>query len=225
MPCLDAIEKSQCFPLYWYQRTNETIYEKAGLERIDGISDAALQHFREHYGDMSITKEEIFCYIYGVLSSPEYALRFGDDTKKILARVPFAKDFHEFSSIGRKLGALHVNYESVESWPLTFEGNISDLRISRMRIVERNGEKVIRYNENLTISGIPVEAWEYVVNGRSALGWIVERYQDDVDKASGIRNDCNAWGREGYVLDLISRVVRVSVETMKILGNMPELGV
>lgn len=88
---------------------------------------------------------------------------------------------------------------------------------------------MIRYNEWLTISGIPNEAWEYVVNGRSALGWIVERYSDSVDGKSGIRNDCNAWGRErgneGYVLELIARIVRVSVRTMEILGSLPELGV
>ncbi len=229
LPCLDAIEKGQCFPLYWYERREKDLYNSGGFERIDGVSDAALQRFRDYYGDLSITKEEIFYYIYGVLSSPEYAARFGDDTKKILARVPFASRFREFSEIGRELGKLHVNYESVSMWPIRFEGNAEDLRVTKLRIIERNGEKVIRYNENLTISGIPVEAWEYVVNGRSALGWIVERYRDEVDKASGLRNDCNAWGRESgnerYILELIGRVTRVSVESVRILRSMPELGV
>ncbi|MBR0257872.1 MAG: hypothetical protein IJQ58_09070, partial [Synergistaceae bacterium] len=81
------------------------------------------------------------------------------------------------------------------------------------------------YNAGITLRGIPREAWEYRVNGRSALEWIVERYRDDVDKASGLRNDCNAWGEGDYVLRLIRRVVRVSVETVRILGGLPELGV
>ncbi|MBQ7593026.1 MAG: DEAD/DEAH box helicase [Synergistaceae bacterium] len=226
MPCCDEIDKGQCFPLYWYERVEGSFL---GSGRNDGISDDALSKFRVHYDDMSIEKEDIFYYIYGVLSSPEYALRFGDDTKKMLARVPFASSFREFARIGRELGKLHVNYEGVDEWPIELEGNADDLRVTKMRIVERNGEKVIRYNDGLTIAGIPAEAWDYVVNGRSALGWIVERYRDDVDRASGLRNDCNAWGRETgnerYILELIGRVTRVSVESVRILRSVPELGV
>ena len=97
-----------------------------------------------------------------------------------------------------------------------------------MRILERNDERVIRVNDSLVISGIPSEAWRYAVNGRSALEWIVERYCDSTDKDSGIRNDCNMWGiehgNESYVLNLIARVVRVSVESVRIIEGMPEFG-
>lgn len=174
----------------------------------------------------------LYIYIYGVLSSREYAARFGNDTKKALARVPFVKDiktFWEFANAGYELGRLHVNYESVEEWPVAYEGDKSCVRIQKMQITEHNDERVIRVNDSLVISGIPIKAWRYVVNGRSALEWIVERYCDSTDKDSGIRNDCNMWGiehgNESYVLSLIARVVSVSVESVRIIEGMPELGV
>ncbi|MBR0258220.1 MAG: DEAD/DEAH box helicase, partial [Synergistaceae bacterium] len=229
MPSLSIVEASQCFPLYWYEEVESPLL---GLHKKcrDGISDSALRDFRAHYNDDTITKEDMFYYIYGVLSSREYAERFGNDTKKVLARVPYVKDadtFREFSEAGRKLGALHVNYESADEWPIEVCGDASDLRVSKMRIVEDKDthERFIQYNAGITLRGIPREAWEYRVNGRSALEWIVERYRDDVDKASGLRNDCNAWGEGDYVLRLIRRVVSVSVETVRILGGLPELGV
>lgn len=125
----------------------------SSIKQREAISDGLLGVFRQNYKDESITKEDIFCHVYGVLSSPEYAARFGDDTKKVLARVPYVDGLSKF----REFGDLHVNYESKEMWPIHFEGNSDDLRVTKMRIVERNGEKVIRYNDGLTISGIPVE--------------------------------------------------------------------
>lgn len=226
LPCLDAVDKSQCFPQYWYTR-GEDLFE-TGLVRHDGIGDSSLVEFRTHYGDKAITKEDIFYYVYGVLSSREYALRFGNDAKKVLARVPFVKDietFREFSRAGRELGALHVNYESAEEWPVKVSGNESDVRITRMKIAEESGSRVIHVAPGVTLREIPACAWEYRVNGRSALEWIVERYRDDVDKASGIRNDCNEWNGAGYVMSLIRRVVTVSVETVRILEGLPEMGV
>ena len=232
LPCLDAMDKGQCFPLYWYTREPEGGLFGGGLKRHDGIGDEFLADFRGRYGDGGITKEDVFCYVYGVLSSREYAARFGDDAKKMLARVPMVRDagtFREFVRIGRELGRLHVLYERADPWPVEVEGYVSDLRVKRMKIADEGGERVIRYNEGLTVRGIPREAWEYVVNGRSALAWVVERYRDDVDKDSGLRNDCNEWGREsgkpGYVMDLLRRVVTVSVRTVEILGGLPELGV
>ena len=158
--------------------------------------------------------------------------------KRMLARVPLAKSFWSFSKAGRELGDLHVNYEKARAWPVNLietplsPGTKDKMhRVEKMKIVELDGKKGIRYNENITVTGIPPEAWEYAVNGKSALEWIVERYQDSTDRDSGLRNDCNAWGLEQepenprYPLDLIERVVRVSVETAKIVKGLPELGV
>lgn len=243
LPCLDFLDKSQCFPLYWYEedptKAQRQLFDANNDDRYtrrDGISDKALAMFRDRYRDYSITKEEVFYYIYGVLSSPEYREKFGDDVKKVLARVPFAKDFRIFSEAGRKLGNLHVNYENVKAWPVKLietplsPGTKDKMhRVEKMRIIESNGEKIIRYNENITITEIPSETWEYIVNGKSALEWIIERYQDSTDKNSGLRNDCNTWGIEHsnprYVLDLIESVIRVSVESVKIMKSLPELGI
>ena len=219
VPNLHLMDTGQCFPLYWYE----------GGVRYDGISDDALVKFRRHYGDEAVTKEDIFSYIYGVLSSREYGERFGNDTRRVLARVPFARDFWAFSRAGRELGELHTGYESVSPYPVELCGDAGDLRVSGMRSVIEGGERVIRYNDGLTVRGIPESAWEYEVNGRSALEWVIERYSDSCDKASGLRNDCNDWGREHgnerYVLELIGRVAAVSVRTVEILRGMPELGV
>ncbi len=226
IPEVQMMMNGQCFPLYWYTR-GEGLFD-TGLVRHDGIGDSSLAEFRTHYGDKAITKEDIFYYVYGVLSSREYASRFGNDAKKVLARVPFVKDietFREFSRAGRELGALHVNYESAEEWPVKVSGNESDVRITRMKIAEESGSRVIHVAPGVTVREIPACAWEYRVNGRSALEWIVERYRDDVDKASGIRNDCNEWNGADYVLRLIRRVITVSVETVRILEGLPELGV
>lgn len=229
LPALTIMEKSQCFPLYWYEETKSPLLGVHKKQR-DGISDSALRVYRERYGD-EITKEDIFFYIYGVLSSREYALRFGNDTRKALARVPFVKDaetFREFSRAGRELGALHVNYESAEEFPVNSGEcgvNSEGMRITRMKIAEESGSRVIHVTPGVTLREIPACAWEYRVNGRSALEWIVERYKDDTDKTSGIRNDCNEWGGAEYVVSLIRRVVTVSVETVRILEGLPELGV
>ena len=236
IPEVQMMMNGQCFPLYWYTREPEGGLFGGGLVRHDGIGDEFLADFRERYGDDGITKRDVFMYIYGVLSSREYAVRFGDDAKKVLARIPLVSDaglFREFVRIGRALGVLHVNYEGADMWPVELDGYASDLRVKEMKILTRSKEDKrpvgIKYNDGLTIRGIPDSAWEYEVNGKSALRWIAERYCDDVDDKSGLRNDCNAWGREsgkpGYVMELIRRVITVSVRTAEILGNVPELGV
>ena len=249
LPCLDFIEKSQCFPLYWYEeaptKAQMQLFDSNGDDRYmrrDGISDKALAMFRDRYRDYSITKEEIFYYIYGVLNSQEYREKFGDDVKKMLARVPFAKNFRAFSEAGRKLGDLHVNYENVEPmdglkitekitlFPAQNSKEAEEYyRVKKIKIIKASKEKYIQYNEHINIQNIPSEAWDYIVNGKSALEWIVERYQDSTDKDSGLRNDCNAWGIEHsnprYILDLIERVIRVSIESVKIIKSLPELGI
>lgn len=219
LPSRHLIGASQCFPLFWYEDVDSVLFGSR-LERRDGVSDETCTLFRLHYGDGGITKEDIFCYLYGVLSSREYAERFGGDAGRKLARVPLAGDFWAFRNAGRELGGLHVGYESVEEWPLDVEYDGG--RITKLRADVKSGEI---FGRGLRVRGIPESAWGYRVNGRSALEWVVERYRDDVDGKTGIRNDCNAWGGGEYVLSLIRRVTTVSVRTVEILGKMPELGV
>ncbi len=244
IPNLHLTDTGQCFPLYWYEKVvsddrsqGEMFSTKAtpdadGYIRRDAITDWALEQFRQHYRDPGIGKDDIFCYVYGVLNSPEYKLRFAADLKKMLPRIPFAKDFNAFCDTGRKLGDLHLNYETVEPFPLieekkrlVMEGN--DYRVTKMAFGKKNGKpdkSVIVYNSDLTLRDIPLEAYDYVVNGKSAIEWIMERYQLTTDKASGIKSDPNAWSEDPrYIVDLIKRIVRVGVESARIVKAIPPL--
>jgi predicted helicase len=245
VPCLDSIEKGQCFPLYWYEKPdtearpqgemfasgNDTPDADGYIQR-DAITDWTLEQFRQHYRDPGIGKGDIFCYVYGVLNSPEYKQRFAADLKKMLPRIPFTQDFNAFRDAGRELGDLHLNYETVEPFPLTeekkrlvMEGN--DYRVIKMAFGKKDGKpdkSVIVYNSDLTLRNIPLEAYDYVVNGKSAIEWIMERYQLTTDKASGIKNDPNAWSEDPrYIVDLVKRIVRVSVESARIVKALPPL--
>ena len=198
-------DTGQCFPLYWYEKPDESakpqgeMFGAAGTPDTDGyirrdaITDWALEQFRQHYRDQSIGKDDIFCYVYGVLHSPEYKQRFAFDLKKMLPRIPFAKDFRTFCDAGRKLGEWHLNYETTEPFPLSEESKRlvmedGDYRVTKMTFGKKDGKPdktVIAYNAHLTLRDIPLEAYDYVVNGKPAIEWIMERYQVTVDKASG----------------------------------------
>lgn len=251
IPDLELISKSQCYPLHWYEKADQdndikpqsdmltsnqsAEVDEHGYIRHDAISDWALDNFRDHYSDDTITKEDLFWYVYGILHSAEYKQRFAADLKKMLPRIPFAADFWAFSNAGRKLGEWHLNYETVEPFPLDEHGGKAqnllmeddDYRVSKMAFGKKGKEKdksVIVYNANIILEGIPLEAYEYVVNGKSAIEWVMERYQVTVDKNSHIQNDPNQWSEDPrYIVDLVKRIVRVSVETVKIVKALPPL--
>ena len=225
---------AQCFPLYWYEeRDADAPMLDLGLEandgdykRHDGISNFGLKQFRAAYGDPKIGKEDIFYYVYGLLHSTEYRTRFENDLKKELPRIPFAKDFWTFSKAGRKLAELHLNYETIEPWPVKEESH-GNFRVSKMRFPKKGIRHTIIYNDTCTLSEIPEEAYEYIVNGKSAIEWLMERYAVTTDKDSGIVNDPNDWcteqGDPRYIIDLVKRIIRVSMETMDIIKSLPAL--
>ena len=232
-------DTGQCFPLYRYIENEDggrtkkrSLFEAdSRFTRKDAISDEILKRFRTQY-DAAIKKEDIFYYVYGILHSPEYKLRFADDLKKMLPRIPFAKDFKAFSTAGRNLAKWHLGYETVEPYKLEESGtrNVDGetrYRVSKMIFGKKDGKpdkSVVVYNSHITLSGIPLEAYDYVVNGKSAIEWIMERYQLTTDKDSGITNDPNDWSEDPrYIVDLVKRIVRVSLETMKIVHALPAL--
>lgn len=203
-----------------------------GYIRRDAISDWSLDQFRSRYADDSITKEDIFWYVYGILHSPEYKDRFASDLKKMVPRIPYAADFRAFSDAGRELGQWHLGYETVEPYPLEEDYNRlvmedSDWRVHKMVFGKRGGEKdksVIVFNQHVTLKGIPLAAYDYVVNGKSALDWIMERYAVSIHKESGIRNDPNDWSDDPrYIVDQVKRITRVSLETVRIVASLPPL--
>lgn len=234
LPDLETISKGQCFPLYWYEERNaDAPMLDLGMEadagdykRHDGISNFGLKQFRTAYGDPKIGKEDIFYYVYGLLHSTEYRTRFENDLKKDLPRIPFAKDFRAFSKAGRKLAELHLNYETIEPWPVKEESH-GNFRVTKMRFPKKDIRHTIIYNDSCTLSEIPEEAYEYIVNGKSAIEWLMERYAVTIDKDSGIVNDPNDWcdeqGDPRYIIDLVKRVIRVSIETMEIVKSLPQL--
>lgn len=244
LPCLDNMEKGQCFPLYLYDELaqaskNDPFAEpvEGGLRRRDAITDQGLAHFLAAYPGEQISKEDLFYYVYGVLHSPDYRERFADNLSKELPRIPAVKkaaDFWVFSKAGRALADLHLNYETVQPYPLTIEakGTLTDAdyRVEKMKFAKKGDKTTVIYNHRITLKGIPEAAWDYVVNGKAALDWVMERQAVRTDKASGIVNDANDWaidtmGNPKYPLELFQRVVTVSLETQKIVNALPPLDI
>ena len=221
----------------------------------DGITDAGLAHFQNFYSTSSpsplageggvrgsINKEDVFYYIYGLLHSQDYKEKFADNLAKELPRIPCVKkfaDFLHFSKAGRELAELHINYEKVKPFAANFAGgNLAiemlkdaDFKVEKMKFakvgLDPDKTKVI-YNSKITIENIPLEAYDYVVNGKPAIEWVMERQGVSTHKESGIVNDANLWALETmnnarYPLDLLLRVIAVSLETMKIVQELPKL--
>lgn len=205
-----------------------------GYIRKDNVTDSTLSSYRGFYEDEGIAKEDIFYYVYALLHSPAYTGAYGADLMKMLPRIPKVKDFWGFSKAGRALADLHLHYETVQPYPLEEivqsqpAGDLYDFyRVRKPSFGARKDRSRIIYNARITLAGIPDEAFDYQVNGKSALEWIIDRYQVTTHKDSQITNDPNDYCREvgnpRYILDLIKRVVTVSVETNKIVANLPSL--
>ena len=228
----------QCFPLYYYEKRSAyhpTLFDTGNEEytRKDGITNFILERCRESYGP-KVTKEDIFYYVYGLLHSPDYRKAFAADLKKMLPRIPLVEkpaDFWAFSKAGRTLADLHLNYETQPACgEVVVEGaEQGNFHVEKMRFPDKKDKSVIEFNPWIKLTNIPLEAYDYVVNGRSAIEWVMERYQIKTDKASGITNDPNDWaqeqGKPRYILDLLLSVITVSLETMKIVGKLPKLSI
>ena len=212
-----------------------------GYRRVDNVTDATLTSYREHYGDAGITKEDIFFYVYALLHHPEYRERYEDDLKKMLPHIPRAASFHTYARVGRELADLHVNYERVEPYPSVQEEaslhapadpweryRIGERKMRFPKLGRRDKDFTrLEYNDYVTLTGIPAEAQGYSISGRSPLEWIIDRYHVKTDKASGIVNDPNDFlheqGRPDAVVDLIKRLVTVSMRTQELLATLPKL--
>ena len=219
MPNRALLQITQCFPFY--------IYDEDGTNRRENVTDWALSAFRVHYGDARITKWDIFHYCYGVLHHPEYRGRYQADLKRDLPRLPFAPNFWEFVKAGERLAHLHLHYEE-----LPVDGTLQlietpgaplDWRVTQMKFSKDKTQ--LRYNDFLTLDGIPVEVFDYRLGSRSALEWVVNQYRVKPDKASGIMNDPNCVSDAESIVRLLRQVVRLSVETVGIVSGLGELWV
>ncbi|MDT4968353.1 MAG: hypothetical protein QOJ64_3090 [Acidobacteriota bacterium] len=204
---------SQCFPFY--------TYNEDGTNRRENITDWGLEQFRGNYNDNSITKWDIFHYVYAMLHHPLYSERYAANLKRELPRVPFAPDFRAFADIGKRLAEIHVNYEQQPEYPLERiekPGEPLDWRVERMKLSKDKGSLI--YNDFLTLSGIPPEVFEYRLGNRSALDWIIDQYQVSTDKRSGITNDPNRQDDPQYIVRLIGQVITVSLETVELMRSL-----
>lgn len=248
----------QIFPLYKYiekqaeSGTNDLFAEQeptTQYERKDAISDKALAHFANYY-NQTISKEDLFYYIYGLLHSEEYREKYADNLSKQLPRIPRVKsfdDFMAFSKAGRELADLHLNYETVDMYMgVNFDTKLtnlslatpqqwaksslqdSDFYVEKMKFAKKDDKSKIVYNGKITLTNIPLEAYDYVVNGKSAIEWVMERQSVKTDKDSGITNNANDWAIETmqnarYPLELLLRVINVSLKTNAIVAELPVL--
>ena len=232
---------AQCFPFY--------TYDPDGSNRRENITDWALAQFRERYADPNISKWDIFYYVYALLHHPGYRQRYALDLKRSLPRIPFVPAsadlppkalggprgvaFHAYARAGRQLADLHLTYESAERYPLEWQTRgRPDYRVEKMRPInkrdaESGGYKVfdaLKYNDSLTLRGIPERAFAYRLGNRSALDWIVDQYRVKTDKRSGITHDPNGYSDDAqYVLKLVERVITVSLGTVDIVEGLGEM--
>ncbi len=238
------VDAAQFFPRWTYEKADgggqallvdpSGDVDEWGYRRVDNVTDGILKIYRDAFGN-TVTKDDIFFYVYGVLHSQQYRTTFAADLKRMLPRIPLAsstEDFAHFVEAGQDLADLHVDYENAEPYPLAEQGPLGGdpwtvYRVEKMKWADKSTKKSIIYNKHVTLGDIPADAHRYMLGSRSALEWLIDRYQVKTDKASGIVNDPNDWGREHddprYIVDLVKRVTRVSVETMEIVDALPEL--
>ena len=213
IPDLHLTGDSQCFPFY--------TYDEDGTNRRENITDWALSHFRTHYADDTITKWDIFHYTYALLHHPEYRETYQVNLKHDLPHLPFAPEFWRFVNIGRALAELHVNYETLDVMPKVVETPPLNWRVEKMTLSK--DKTSLRYNESLTVVDIPSEVFDYRLGTRSALEWLIDRYRVKPDPSgSGIIADPNGADAR-YIVRLVGQVMHVSVETVRLVGELPPL--
>jgi len=248
MPDFQTLGNSLCFPLYIYKENNNESglfdFEKELVNKTSGINKEFRFELTEKYKNKNISDEDIFYSVYSILNHPDYRSKFSNDLIKSLPRVPIPKNYEVFKLLahfGKKLGDLHINFEKAKQYPVTIEGidNVSKnsasakqyFRVDKMKFAgtrDSLDKTTVIYNNNISIKNIPIEAYDYVVNSRPALEWVMERQCVKVDKDSGIVNDANDYANEtmnnpAYPLELFQRVITVSLETIKIVKSLPPL--
>ena len=207
---------SQCFPFY--------TYDEDGTNRRENITDWALEQFRTHYRDETITKWDIFQYVYGILHHPDYRELYKANLKRDLPRLPFGSDFWGFAKAGQRLGEIHIGYEQVPEYQLAFIENREvplNWRVEKMKLSKDKTQ--LLYNDFLTLDGIPAKVFDYRLGNRSALEWVINQYCVKTDKRSGIVNDPNRADAPQYIVKLIGKMIAVSLETVGIVEGLPVL--
>jgi predicted helicase len=244
LPNLHLLDTAQFFPRWTYKKADPEDggfdfgsdtgdIDERGYRRVDNITDTIVELYEQAIG-APVTKDDVFYSVYGLLHDPAYRQTYAADLRKMLPHIPTPatrERFDQLATAGRALATLHVDYESVDPYPLDVQikagvdpDDWETWRVAKMKWKAKGDHSTIVYNPKVTIAGIPEEAERYQLGSRSALGWVIDRYQRKVDKASGIVNDPNDWCDEHddpqYIVNLIQRVTTVAVETMKIVDHL-----
>ncbi len=214
---IQTMANTQAYPLYYYDDLGN---------RHDAISGYALNLFRRHYGDNLIAEEEIFYYIYAIFHHKGYLEKYKNSLTKEAPRIALSQDFKELSMLGKELGELHLNYESGEMHTSVKHNLLENAKIEGYYDVvqmkkDKKGDSIL-YNQNITITNIPKKAFEYVINGKSAIDWVIERYSITTDKDSLIENNPNDYAGGKYVFELLCRVIKLSVKSVDLIEKISE---
>ncbi len=215
IPDTHFIGDANAYPLYYYDDWGN---------RHDAISGYALNLFRERYKDNSIAEEEIFYYIYAILHHKGYLEKYKNSLAKEAPRIALSEDFKELSTLGKELAELHLNYEREKLHTSVKYTTLMNAEIEGYYDVEKMTKKgdCIHYNKNIAITKIPQKAFDYVVNGKSAIDWVIERYQKTTDKDSLIENNPNDYAGGKYVLELLCRVIKLSEKSVDLIEKISE---
>jgi predicted helicase len=231
------MDNGQCFPMFFYPQSPQHDSENSlfalddSAAQLDAVSDWALNEFRGKYGS-SITKESIFYYVYGVLSAPEYQKRFRNELKKQTPRVPFLENFAAYSEFGRELAHLHLNYETFENTLCKID--IADIgkdqtelyKVEKMRFGKDGDKTTLVYNRYITIRDIPEEVFQYIINGKSPIDWVIDRYILKEDSDSDITNDPNEYSDDPkYILNLLLSVIAMTKRILELQETLPKLAI
>jgi predicted helicase len=230
---LHVFEQVQVFPLFWYEEkkqsgqidlfATEETHQK--FEKKYAITDETLKLFRDQYENKSITKEDIFYYIYGVFHSPTYKANYRSNLSKEFPRIPFLSDFESYSKIGRQLAFLHLNYESLEPYSsVKIVATKEDYTIDKIRFVDKETKDDIIFNDWIRIENIPSKAYEYLVNGRSPIEWVLDQYQFSVDSETEIVNNPNKYSetKGKYIFDLLLSLITLSIKSIELILSLPQ---
>ncbi|ABX04580.1 DNA or RNA helicase of superfamily II [Herpetosiphon aurantiacus DSM 785] len=219
IPCLHyGGRQTQCFPYY--------VYDDDGSNQRENISDWALEHFRSQLGEPSIEKWDIFYYVYGLLHSPHYRERYAANLRRELPRIPIVAlaDFQALAQAGRELAELHINYESQPEYNLQWLENRDEPLNWRVESMKLSKDRTtLRYNNFLSLAGIPAAAFEYKLGNRSALDWVIDQYRVSTDARSGITNDPNRHDDPEYIVRLIGKIITISLKTVEIVTRIGDV--
>ncbi|WP_120922423.1 DEAD/DEAH box helicase [Helicobacter pylori] len=215
IPCIDLLFHNQAYPLYYYDDLGN---------RYNAISGYALNLFRRHYQDDSIVEEEIFYYIYAIFHHKGYLEKYKNSLAKEAPRIALSEDFKELSILGKELAELHLNYENGEMHESVEYNLLENAKIEGYYDVVKMTKKGdrIQYNHHITITQIPKKAFDYVVNGKSAIDWVIERYSITTDKDSLIENNPNHYAGGQYIFELLCRVIKLSVKSVDLIEKISE---